>query len=99
MSQNITVLVDNTGKRIEISSVGTAPRILCRSQEPQESRGICDDAFSVCVNHSFAVGAQGVTGYNLAPFNPSAPAAFDPEDLFDPQLNPASLCIPFYQTV
>jgi hypothetical protein len=93
------VLTDNTGKRIEISSVGTAPRILCQARELEERRGVCDEAFSVCANGGFAVGAQGLTGYNLVPANPSAPAAFDPEDLFDPRLNPSGLCIPFVQTV
>jgi len=93
------VLPDNTGKRIEISSVGTAPRILCQARELAERRGVCDEAFSVCANGGFAVGAQGLTGYNLVPANPSAPAAFDPEDLFDPRLNPSGLCIPFVQTV
>jgi hypothetical protein len=93
------VIVDNSGKRIEISNVGTAPRILCEFNEFQDQSGVCDEAFSVCVNGTFAVGAQGVTGYNLVPANPSAPAMFDPEDLFDPHLNPSGLCIPFYQTV
>lgn len=93
------VLMDNTGKRIEISNVGTAPRILCQARELEERRGVCDEAFSVCANGGFAAGAQGLTGYNLVPGNPSAPAAFDPEDLFDPQLNPSGLCIPFVQTV
>src|SRR5262249_7236539 len=56
------VLVDNTGTRIEITNVGTAPVIRCHG-EPV----ICGEAFAACVGNSFAVGAGDIKAVNLAP--------------------------------
>src|SRR2546430_2353559 len=44
------ILRDNTGTFIEITNVGTAPKILCHGRQGEnELGGICDEAFSVCV--------------------------------------------------
>jgi hypothetical protein len=44
------ILVDNTGTFIEVTDVGTVPKLVCHGRQGEdELGGICDEAFDVCV--------------------------------------------------
>jgi hypothetical protein len=62
------ILVDNTGTFIEITNVGTAPKIVCHGRQ-DDLGGICDEAFSVCVKGRTEpeVAVLGTTAFGLLP--------------------------------
>jgi hypothetical protein len=64
------ILRDNTGTFIEITNVGTVPKILCHGRQGvDELGGICDEAFSVCVKGRTGpeIAVLGTTSFGLLP--------------------------------
>jgi hypothetical protein len=93
------VLTDDTGTRIEITNIGIAPRIVCHGEET-----ICQEAFTVCANGKFEIGAERFLGdpnpdfaYNLLPFVPFDDPLNPNNPILDPKANRFNLCRPFIQ--
>jgi hypothetical protein len=64
------ILRDNTGTFIEITNVGTVPKIVCHGRQGEdELGGICDEAFSVCVKGRTGpeIAVLGTTSFGLLP--------------------------------
>lgn len=95
------VLTDNGGTRIEITNIGTAPRIVCHGVET-----ICKEAFHACVNGRFEIGAERFvdgsgevfdTAYNFRPFVPADDPLNPRNPILDRKANPFNLCRPFIE--
>jgi hypothetical protein len=86
------ILTDSSGTFIEVTDVGTAPKILCHGRQgDNELGGICDEAFSVCVKGApdqFEIGVLGTTSFGLIP----APHG-------DPDNTLVESCEPFVQVL
>src|SRR5947209_5666477 len=65
------ILKDNTGTFIEITNVGTVPKLVCHGRQGTgELGGLCDEAFSICVKGRTdgpEAGALGTASIGLIP--------------------------------
>jgi hypothetical protein len=93
------VLTDDTGTWIEITNIGTAPRIVCHGVNT-----ICQEAFHACADNRFEIGAERFVGYehpdvayNLLPFEPADDPLNADNPILDRKANPFNLCRPFIQ--
>lgn len=63
----IAVVLDPGTAEFDVSSSGTIPAVYCQDPVDGFEREICGQAFAVCVDGEFEVGAVDNTGINLRP--------------------------------
>lgn len=63
----IAVVFDPGVSEFDVSSSGTIPAVFCQDPIDGFEQEICNQAFAVCVDGEFEVGAVGSTGINLRP--------------------------------